>query len=995
MVGKTLAHYEILERLGEGGMGEVYRARDTKLDRDVAIKVLPPELARDPERRARFEREAKAVAALKHPNIVTIHSVEKADGVHFITMELVEGKTLGDVIPPAGFDVERLIDLAVPLSDAISTAHVKGIAHRDLKPANVMLDSDGRVKVLDFGLAKLFESDIETDETVAGTSDTGEGRILGTVAYMSPEQAEGKAVDHRSDIFSLGILLYQMATGEKPFKGETRMSTLSSIIKDQPPSVTDIDHRLPRHLGRVINRCLAKEPDRRYQSALDVRNELEGLRAEIGSGEIEGGRRRPARRAVNTKLVLGGMFAALAVIVVVGVIALMPVVRNGGGPGVPRSSTGDLRSIAVLPFANLSGDPDNEYFSDGLAEELLNLLAKVPGLHVAARTSSFHFKGQTGNIKEIGDALNVATILEGSVRRAGNRVRVTAQLVKAEDGFHMWSDTFDRQLDDIFEIQEEIATQVVEAMKITLLGEDAARLARRPTDNMDAYDAYLLGQQRMARRRSDSLQEAVKYFQRAIDLDPHFALAYVGLAQAHDHLSEYGSMNSDDAIRIAEAALDKALELDDQLGEAQAVKGLVAMGRSDESAGKYFERAIELNPNYAMAYMWYALFMGGRDNNKRWELINKAIELDPLSAVANANVAYWLAAEGKTQESLERFQRITEIDPGFVAAYKGMAMLYTQHFDEPDKGLDMLSKAIEVDPGNIGTRLELGWTTFRIGRRDEALVIFNNIVKENPGYAGGYSSLAWANRNMGRFDEAVRSLRKAIDRNDDPEYYHGMIEFSLDLDDRAAAVRWLEALEASAAAPAVIDYYWGNIHVYDGDLDKAEERYRRVVEKTPSWVLREMSFFDIRDGRGKEARDRVAAIFPELFEPDVVLNAGNVDDAPFAAHLLRAAGEDARAEALVRKCEAFLAPRDARERLNRWGYDEAGLYLLRGDTDGAIAQVERVVAETNDLSAWWDRTDFILGALWDDPRLQLIIEDIRAEVAPMRESLEAEGLMVP
>ena len=445
--GTRLGAYEIVALLGAGGMGEVYRAHDPRLGRDVAIKVLPAAFSADPERLRRFEQEARAVAALSHANIVTIHSVEEADGNRFITMELVEGEPLSNLIQPGGLPPDRLVAVAIPLADALAAAHAKGITHRDLKPANIMVGPDCRVTVLDFGLAKLQVSAPGAGAATAlPTADlTREGRIVGTVAYMSPEQAEGKPIDHRSDLFSLGVILYEMATGRRPFTGETSMSIMSSILRDTPPSITDLKGTLPRELGRIIRRALTKDAERRYQTAKDLRNELEDLKREIES---------------------------------------RPVV-----PVIPPRPAERVASIAVMPFTDMSAAKDQDWFCDGIAEEILNALTPLKGLRVAARTSAFSFKGKGDDLRTIGEKLSVTTVLEGSVRRAGDRVRITVQLGDVQNGFQLWSERFDRELKDIFDLQDEIAKAIAERLRVTFAGEKD-RLVERATANVEAYQLY-------------------------------------------------------------------------------------------------------------------------------------------------------------------------------------------------------------------------------------------------------------------------------------------------------------------------------------------------------------------------------------------------------------------------------------------------------------------------------------------------------------------------
>lgn len=1000
MIGNTLGHYRILEKIGEGGMGVVYRARDTRLDRDVALKVLPKEFADDPDRRRRFEREAKAVAALRHPNIVMIHSVEEIDGVHFLTMELVEGKPLSDVVPEDGLPLDTFFSYAIALSDAVSAAHAKGIAHRDLKPANIMVERDGRLSVLDFGLAKLFERNVESDKTIGAESDTGEGRILGTVAYMSPEQAEGEAVDHRSDVFSLGIILYEMATGRRPFRGKTNMSTLSSIIKDDPPSVSEVRSSLPRHLGRIVSHCLAKDPERRYQSALDVRNELDALKGEVSSGSIDlpAGTTRTTPR-VARKWWLGGIGGA-AVAIAVLIIALWPKEERLPADRQPVSSRPAATdatanpSIAVLPFANMSDDPSNEYFSDGLAEELLNLLAKVPGLRVAARTSSFYFKEHAAAVSEIGKELGVSTILEGSVRRAGNRVRITAQLIKADDGFHMWSETYDRELDDIFAIQEDIATRVVEALKIKLLGQAAAQLAKRPTENVEAYDAYLLGLQRMARRRSDSLNEAVEYFSHAVDLDPGFGLAYARLAQVYQLLSDYGTLTTDEANAAAADMVGRAMEIDDQMGEAYAALGLLKSNKGEPDAAiAAYKRAIELNPNDALAYMWYALQMRGIDRADAWELLNKSMDLDPLAPVANVNVGYWLLQDNKPQDALAQFRHVTEIDPGFPAAYDGMARVYATYLDEPEEALKWQQKGAEVDPGNPDRRIQLGWAYYQAGRTEDAMETFQTIIDADPGYAPAYNAIADVHQNQGELDEAIRWGKKAVDRDRTNMGFKGdMVGMYFDLDDETSAIQWIEQIEKDHPDSPFLLIGRSKLYEFRGELDKAEKRLREVGEARPEWFRGDLAAYDLIQGRPDDARRRYADVFPALLEdenPDV--NASNLDAAIRICFTLQKPEEKARRDLLLGMSEGFLLSRTPAVRRNRYAYALVSVWLLQGRQDEAYQLAKRNV-RSGLISGWWERSDPVLQMLQGDPRWEALQAEILASVRPMREALAADGL---
>jgi len=504
MIGETLGHYKILDLLGAGGMGEVYRAEDTTLDREVALKVLPPDLSSDPDRLARFEREAKTLAALDHPNIVTIHSVEESEGLRFLTMQLVEGKPLSELIPAGGMPLERIFEFAIPLADALAAAHDKGVIHRDLKPANVMVNREGRIKILDFGLAKLSDGGSEDEETQALTQ---EGLVVGTVRYMSPEQATGEPVDQRSDIFSLGVLLYEMATGTRPFQGKSSVELLSSILKDDPRPVTQVRAELPHHLGRLIQHCLEKKPERRFQTALDVRNELEGLKGEVESGvarlsstDIPAAAPEPAK---PKWLMPAGI--AVAIVAVIGLLWLVlgrdgdiaPDTPEPAGTQATAAADAKREMVVILPFDNL-GDAEDEYFAAGISDEINGRLARVSGLGVISRNSAVRYAETDKSIQEIGAELGVDYILEGTVRWAhqeggSSRVRIAPELIRVADDSQVWTQIYDREIDDIFEVQSDIAGEVIAALNVALKGEEQAALDERPTDNIEAYQAYLRG----------------------------------------------------------------------------------------------------------------------------------------------------------------------------------------------------------------------------------------------------------------------------------------------------------------------------------------------------------------------------------------------------------------------------------------------------------------------------------------------------------------------
>jgi serine/threonine protein kinase/tetratricopeptide (TPR) repeat protein len=610
--GDRLGHYTIVAHLGSGGMGSVYRATDAKLDRDVALKVLPRDVASDAERLERFQREARAVAALNHPNIVTIYSVEQAGDVHFLTMELVTGRPLDQLVADGPLPVAKVQGLAHAMADALAAAHDKGIVHRDLKPANVMLTESGRLKVLDFGLAKVQPGPAGSR---AGNSATGlateAGSVLGTPAYMSPEQVSGLQVDHRTDIFSLGVLLYEIATGVRPFPGRSAAEVTSSILRDAPRPASEIRPAVPVTLSGVIQRCLEKDLSARFSRMSDVSAALRG-------------QSQPAATPV--------------------------------GP-----------SVAVLPFQNMSADKENEFFGDGLAEEIINALSQIEGLRVAARTSSFSFKGRTADLAEIAAKLQVATVLDGSVRRSGNRVRVTVQLVDVAKGSAIWSERYDREMADIFDVQDEIARAIAEKLKVTLATRDDERLVKQATRNVEAYELYLRGRALLL-KRGRHVAEGIECLKRAVELDPEFAAAWSGLADSYTVRGYWGMAPPGDVMPRALTAARRAVKLDPDLAEGWSALAMALMmwDRDYEGSSAAFRRCLELNPSYIQGRCWYGLFQLQWIEG-RWqdglEQAQLALKSDPLSAYATTIVAMTLFCSGRTSEAVAYARRGAEMDP--------------------------------------------------------------------------------------------------------------------------------------------------------------------------------------------------------------------------------------------------------------------------------------------------------------------------------------------
>ena len=664
MIGKSLNHYEITGLLGKGGMGEVYRARDTKLGRDVALKVLPADVAADPASLERFEREARTVAGLNHPHIVTLHSVEEDHGIRFLTMELVEGQGLDRLIPPGGLPLSQVFDIGTAVADALATAHEKGIIHRDLKPANVMVTTSGHVKVLDFGLAKLVENKpaADLDETEA-LGLTQAGSILGTVPYMSPEQLRGQPVDNRSDIFSLGVLLYELATGRRPFLGDNSADLTSAILKESPPPLTTLKPDLPPQLGRIVERCLEKERDNRYQTALDVRNELRSLRREVESGvsyaSATVSAKQPAPRPTQRRWWM--IISAAAVVVVAGLVFLQSQNKTPSAGPVPSE-----KSIAVLPFADLSPKQDQAYFSDGISEELLNLLARVHGLKVTARTSSFSFKGKDIEVPEIGRQLGVSHVLEGSVQMSGERVRITAQLIQTADGFQVWSQNWDRKIDDIFAIQDEIAGEVVKELRVTLLGD----VPKTRTTDPKAYALYLQALQLAQTRSARGYAQSDSLYRVALDIDSTYAPSWVNLASNVVNEVFIGLRSAKDGFPLAREAANKALAIDPESATAHAALGSTAVAEGNlAEAATHFQRALELDPSSPTVLgNSSALLKSLGRLDDAIALDEEAVRLDPVSTSWLFNLAAAKHWAGRDDESIDLLHTVLRLSPNFSAA---------------------------------------------------------------------------------------------------------------------------------------------------------------------------------------------------------------------------------------------------------------------------------------------------------------------------------------
>lgn len=665
MVGRKLGHYEIIALLGAGGMGEVYRARDPRLDRNVAIKVLPQHLSKHPDALNRFEREAKAIAALSHPNILSIHDFGHEDGTTFAVMELLEGETLRarlDHSSLAPLSWREAVKITASVADGLAAAHAKGIIHRDIKPENIFLTADGLVKVLDFGIARIKRAVVRNAETLIsqGINETKPGTLMGTIGYMSPEQVRGDSADAPSDIFSLGCVLVEMLTGERPFARHSAAETMAAILRDQPPALDAISQDIPIEMERIVNRCLEKTPEERFQSArdlaLDLRSLLTNASGFYRSVNSSIGRSHPLAKTRHRRFVQSG----LAVLAIVLVIAGVQVWKS------KRQSDPAVNSLAVLPLVNVSQDPNTDFLSEGVTETIIGNLAPLrPKLRVLARSSVIGYKGKEVDPRKVGRELNVRTLLVGRILQQGDLLVIRVELVDTLDGTQLWSEQYERKRADVLAIQEEISQQISEKLRLNLTGEEQKLLTKRNTNNFEAYYLYLNGRYFWNQRSDQSLETAIDFYQRAISLDPNYAQAYAGMADSYALLYD-GGPKRDEARRKSELFALKALSLDANLAEAHATLGFIKTFRDWDwtAAEANFKRSLTLNPDYATAHHWYSilLLIQGRLEAASEE-IKRAKELEPRSFPINKDIGELLFFERRYDDAIAQFRRTIESEP--------------------------------------------------------------------------------------------------------------------------------------------------------------------------------------------------------------------------------------------------------------------------------------------------------------------------------------------
>jgi eukaryotic-like serine/threonine-protein kinase len=723
--------FEIVKKLGSGGMGEVYLARDSRLGRNVALKLLDRNLIGDSDSRRRFLREARLASALDHPNICAIHEIGEASGLLFIAMQYVEGETLKHVIGSRPLALDCLASISLQISNALAAAHAQGIIHRDIKSSNIIITPGGQAKVLDFGLAKPLQEEDESELTHAGA-------VMGTPTYMSPEQARGEPADHRSDIFSFGVVMYEMATGVTPFKSRSRAETMNAVINQPHDPVANLNKQAPAELCAVIDKALAKQPDDRYQSVGEMKNELRRLAKIVGLERYNSsdplmvphvrpasfGRLSLTRRSIARRWQLAAL--CLLVFLAAAIIYAM-FFRHSSS-----LSAGDVKSLVVLPLENLSGDPSQEYFADGMTDALIGDLAKIKGLQVISRTSAMHYKGTTKPLKEIASELKVDAVVEGTVQRSGDRVLIRAQLIQASTDRHLWSESYERDLRDLLAMQSEIAQAIVREIQMTISPAERARLSSNRPINRKAFDDYLQGRFLYFNRHSDeNLHTAISFFQSAVNEDPDYAPAYVGLAECYSSLGTemIGSLSPTQARRQAEEAADKALLIDNEFAEAHVALGYVKHFNWEWSAAEQeLKLAIELNPSNAFAHLRYGLLLESRGrSDEAIAEANRAQELDPFSLSISTLRGFILVNSRRYSEAIEQFRRVIAMDQNNYQAHWFLGFTYAASGQLPE-AIASSEKAVAISrtPGALGF---LGMDYALAGRKAEAVKILNELLE--------------------------------------------------------------------------------------------------------------------------------------------------------------------------------------------------------------------------------------------------------------------------
>jgi serine/threonine protein kinase/Flp pilus assembly protein TadD len=793
--GTSLGRYEIRSKIGEGGMGEVYLAQDTKLDRKVALKILPAEVAADQSRMSRFVREAKAASALNHPNIITIHEIDERgssptvrEGVHFIATEFIDGETLRQRMRNEPMKLSEVLDVAAQIASALSAAHAAGIVHRDIKPENIMLRRDGIVKVLDFGLAKLTERILpDSVDTEAPTSfKTDPGTVVGTAVYMSPEQARGMAVDARTDIFSLGGVLYEMVAGRLPFEGSTCSEVMASILSEKEPQpLARYSREVPAELERIVSKALRKNRDERYQTIKDLLLDLQSLKQEL---EFERKLERSVPPKSKSTADMGEQTEAQTVTesaarptvsergptsaiklnqrsIVIAVAALLIIAAGVGSYFYfMRARSGAINSIAVLPFINASGNSDIEYLSDGLTESLITSLSQLPKLSVKARSSVFRYKGKDAPPQQVGKELNVQAVLNGRVVQRGNDLTLHIELVDVNTETALWSGDYSRSMTNTVSLPGEIARDVSQKLRGRLSGAEEQKVTKDYTANAEAYQLYLKGRYHYFKSTKPEIQKGIALYQQAIDADSTYALAYAGMADAHRALPFAGYAPSKEAFPQAKAAAMRALEIDNNLAEAHIVLGWVRFCFDWDwiAAESELKKAVELSPNNPDSHRAYAHLLSslGRHDEAIAE-IKRARELDPLTLITNALEGQFLFYAGRDDEAISRLKKTLELDPNYWIAHNNLGRVYIRQ-GRYEEAVAELNKAKELSDGSAEPVTQLGYALAKSGKREQAKATLEELKSFAAEHYVPAYSFAMIYNGLGEKDEALKHLEKSV-----------------------------------------------------------------------------------------------------------------------------------------------------------------------------------------------------------------------------------------
>jgi eukaryotic-like serine/threonine-protein kinase len=752
VVGQMLCHYRIIDKVGAGGMGEVYRARDEHLNREVAIKVLPAGTLSDESSRKRFHKEALVLAKLNHPNIATIHDFDTQAGMDFLVMEYIPGITLSEKLAGRSLPEQEVVNLGIQLAEGLSAAHEHGVVHRDLKPANLRLTDDRRLKILDFGLARLR---LPATPSATTESLTETRTMAGTLPYMAPEQLLGGEIDARTDIHAAGSVLYEMATGKNPFAELERSQLIGAILHRPPQPLTSRNPKMSPELERIIGKCLEKEPEKRYQSAKELAIDLRRLSAPSSmEADILA---RP--RLIWRRLPTIAVFGAIVLAVIFGLIFSGRRARMLATPPPPT-----IRALAVLPFENLSRDPDQEYFNEGMAEALITSLSQISALRVISRTSAMRYKGTKKTLPEIARELDLDAVLTGSVQRSGSRVRITAHLIHAPTDTDLWAGSYDREMQDVLELESSVARAIADEIKVKLTPQEKARLIGARQVNPEAYEAYLRGRYEWNKRTAEGLRRGADFFQQALAKDPGYAAAYAGLADSYFSLAYSADvLRPREGVPKARAAAVKALEIDESLAEAHATLGAIKLFYEWDWTGAELElkRAIALNPGYATAHHWYGLCLGwtGRVPEARAEL-QRAHQLDPLSSIISTNLAWTSSLMHDYDGAIEQLRQTVEVDPNFWLAYWDLGG-YKLALGRYAEAVSDLQKAVEFSRGNTGALGMLGYAYGVTGDRAKAQQVLQKLKKMAQSRYVSPADLAMVEFGLGNKDQGFARLEEA------------------------------------------------------------------------------------------------------------------------------------------------------------------------------------------------------------------------------------------